>query len=93
MSTIRINREHPLDQSGCQEALDDLAAYLEEEFSATVYQRDGALEFTGSSFSGEVRVEPGRATGHIKLGLLARPFRRTLETEINRHLDARFGIG
>ncbi|EED36263.1 conserved hypothetical protein [Luminiphilus syltensis NOR5-1B] len=93
MSTIRINRTHSLNESGCHEALEDLTAYLQEEFAAKVTRQDGTLSFSGSGFAGEVCVEPGRASGKIKLGLLARPFRRTLENEINRHLDARFGTG
>jgi hypothetical protein len=90
MSSIDISREHNLSPGERDAALKDLSAYL-RELGASVRQTDGELQFTGRGFEGEVKIQPGRAEGHIKLGLLARPFKRQLESEINRHLDARLG--
>ncbi len=90
MSTITIQRNHDLGQSQCEQALEDLTAYL-EELGATVCQRASTLTFQGRGFDGEVEISPGIAKGRIKLGLLARPFRKQLESEITRHLDARLG--
>lgn len=90
MSNIDIRREHDLSNDECTQALDDLAAYL-GELGARVQRGNDDLRFSGRGFEGDVVIRPGRAEGHIKLGLLARPFRHQLESEINRHLDARLG--
>lgn len=90
MSTITIQREHDLARSQCEDAISDLTAYL-EQLGATVHKQKSILTFKGRGFDGEVEISPGVAKGRIKLGLLARPFRKQLESEINRHLDARLG--
>jgi len=90
MSTIEITREHDLSTEDCALALDDLEEYL-EGLGARVHRGSERLEFQGRGFDGQVTVRPGLASGRIRLGLLARPFRHQLETEINRHLDARLG--
>lgn len=90
MSSIEICREHNLPQSACDEALVELASYL-ETLGARVTRQGDRLRFDGRGFEGEVVIRPGLARGDIKLGLLARPFRHHLESEINRQLDARLG--
>ncbi len=91
MSTVTINRSHELGQEACEEALDELEAYLASELHASVRRLGSRLTFSGPGFDGSVLIEPGTAFGQIKLGFLARPFKRQLEQEINRHLDARLG--
>lgn len=90
MSTITILRHHELSDEQCLAALSDLSGYL-QDLGATIHQKDFELTFDGRGFDGEVEISPGIARGHIKLGLLARAFRSQLESEINRHLDARLG--
>ena len=87
--TIDIARTHNLPASICQEALDELSAYLCSQFNAHVERQASLLRFKGKGFEGEVVIKPGTALGRIKLGLLARPFKKQLEAEINRQLDAR----
>ena len=91
MSNVTIYRTHDLPQAACEAAIDELEAYLSTDLQARVSRFGNRLTFAGKGFEGAVVIEPGSATGHIKLGLLARPFRKQLETEINRHLDARLG--
>lgn len=91
MSRIEISRQHDLPPEARTEALDDLTRYL-QDFGARVNQSGDTLTFTGKGFEGSVCVRPGLVRGQIKLGLLARPFRHQLESEINRHLDARLGV-
>lgn len=91
MTTIHIARDHDLTPDDRAEALEDLASYL-KEIGAKVQQGPDDLTFSGRGFEGRVAVEPGKAVGQIKLGMLARPFRHQLESEINRHLDARLGV-
>ena len=92
MSTVDISREHDLSVADCNEALNQLASYLRGHFGASVNESEGQLDFDGKGFSGRVVIVPGVASGTIKLGLLARPFKRQLESEINRQLDARLGV-
>lgn len=91
MSTITICRDHDLPKSDCDDALAELTTYL-QGLGADVTQTGDRLTFDGRGFDGEVRIRPGEARGTIRLGLLARPFRRQLESEINRQLDARLGV-
>lgn len=91
MSTVEIRREHDLEAHDCQHARDELAQFLRDQMGATVRIGGEQLVFEGKGFSGEVTIAPGLAACSIKLGLLARPFKRQLESEINRQLDARLG--
>ncbi len=90
MSGIDIYREHHLDTEQQHLALDDLHAYLTEFGARTRRERD-SIHFSGPGYEGEVSVNDREVVGNIRLGLLARPFRRQLEAEILRHLDARLG--
>lgn len=92
MSTIEISRTHNLPSAVCKDALDELSGYLRREFSADVQRQASTITFKGKGFEGEVEIKPGTASGRIKLGLLARPFKKHLETEINRQLDARLSV-
>lgn len=92
MSTIEISRTHNLSSAVCKDALDELSGYLRSEFSADVQRQASSVRFKGRGFEGEVEIKPGTASGRIKLGLLARPFKKHLETEINRQLDARLSV-
>lgn len=91
MSTIEINRTHDMTPADCDAALEELSSYLRGDLGANVSHRGERLTFTGKGFQGEVCIKPGQAKASIKLGLLAKPFKRHLETEINRQLDARLG--
>ena len=92
MNTIDISRVHNLPAPACQEVLEELSAYLRSEFNARVQLQASVLKFEGRGFEGEVVIKPGTASGRIKLGLLARPFKKRLEAEINRQLDARLTV-
>ena len=89
MNTIDISREHNLGDEDCQHALEELSGYLHQQLGAVVDKTPTQLVFKGKGFSGSVTIGPGLVSGHIKLGLLARPFKRQLEAEITRQLDAR----
>jgi len=92
MSTVSIRREHTLSAEDCNDALEELSHYLQDHLGAKVRQASSQLIFEGKGFSGAVTIRPGLADGQIKLGLLAMPFKRQLESEINRQLDARLGV-
>lgn len=91
MSTVEIRREHTLEAGACQHARVELAEFLRDQMGAIVHEGGEQLAFEGKGFSGTVIIAPGLAACSIKLGLLARPFKRQLESEINRQLDARLG--
>lgn len=91
MSTITIKREHTLSPSACTRARQELLTYLTDKLGACVSQEGDQLSFEGKGFKGAVCIRPGEASGQIQLGLLARAFKKQLETEINRQLDTRLG--
>lgn len=88
MSRIDIDRGHRLSDEERRQALQELADYL-VSIGAVLTRDADRLDFSGQGYEGSVVVSKQTARGTIKLGLLARPFRRQLEKAINEHLEAR----
>jgi len=91
MADIEITRFHCLDDTARASAIEELADFL-EGFASSVDREGDTLSFSGKGFTGTVVLAPDRVTGWVKLGMLAKPFRKQLEAEINRHLDTRLGV-
>jgi len=88
MADIDIKRCHKLSRTAREAAVNELIAFL-DGFASSVSREGSTLSFSGKGFTGTVMVSDDEVTGHVTLGLLAKPFRKQLEAEINRHLDTR----
>jgi putative polyhydroxyalkanoate system protein len=90
MADIDIKRRHKLSRAARETAVNELVAFL-DGFASSVSREGSTLSFSGKGFTGTVMVSDDEVTGYVTLGLLAKPFRKQLEAEINRHLDTRLG--
>ena len=91
MADIEITRPHCLDKQARESAIAELADFL-EGFASRLDREGDTLSFSGKGFTGTVVVSHDSVTGRVKLGMLAKPFRKQLEAEINRHLDTQLGV-
>ena len=91
MADIEITRSHCLDEQARESAIAELADFL-EGFASRLDREGDTLSFSGKGFIGTVVVSHDSVTGRVKLGMLAKPFRKQLEAEMNRHLDTRLGV-
>lgn len=92
MPEIHIVRKHRLTARKAKAAAEEVAKSLRDEFSLNYEWRDvGTLVFRGIGVQGELALGRGEATIDVNLGLLLLPFRGSLEQEIHRYFDERFG--
>lgn len=93
MPEIHIVRKHKLPARKAKAAAEEMAKSLRDEFSLSYEWRDvGTLAFRGLGVQGELALGRGEATIDVSLGLLLLPFRGSLEREIHRYFDERFGV-
>jgi putative polyhydroxyalkanoate system protein len=87
MSTIDITRQHNLDHEHARGAAETLAADLSKQYDVN-YQWDGdVVQFKRSGVKGYLEVRPEELQVHLELGMMLRPFRNKIESEIETQLD------
>ena len=87
MSVIHVSRCHQLDQAAQEAALEQLAAHLGDTLGASVTREARTIQFDGSGFSGSVMLDTERVVGEVRLGLMMRPLKGVITTEIEAGLD------
>lgn len=92
MAEIRIHREHDLGLAKARELAWQWAEKVEEKFdmACTVHEGDDedTVEFTRSGVKGELTVAADRFELVAQLGFLLGAFKSTIESEIEKELDA-----
>lgn len=92
MTTIKVNRHHKLGSERARETVDKLARKLEKDLDAQCRWEGSTLVFSRSGASGKIDVSDDEIDLEIKLGLLLRPLKgtieRTIEEEMDRYLEA-----
>ena len=92
MAEIRIRREHSLGLAKARKIAWAWAEKVEEKFDMECTVLEGededTVEFTRSGVKGELTVTADHFDLHAKLGLLLGAFRATIESEIQKELDA-----
>lgn len=92
MPEIRIHRKHALGIARAREVAWKWAEDVEQRFDmeCTVIEGDGVdtVEFERSGVKGRLIVAADRFELDAKLGFLLGAFSRTIETEIEKNLDA-----
>lgn len=92
MPEISIHRRHGLTARKARSAAEAVAKGLHEEFKLSHEWVDpGLMRFRGLGVQGELALGRGEVTVEVRLGLLLRPFKNSLEAEIHRYFDERFG--
>ena len=91
MSDIDIRHPHSLPPQQAREAVERLAETLASRFGMQYAWRGDALDFKRSGVDGRVALEPGALHVTARLGFLLGAMRGTIEGEIRRVLEERFG--
>ncbi|WP_148864272.1 polyhydroxyalkanoic acid system family protein [Marinobacter fonticola] len=92
MSTIDINRSHSLDHAHAREAAEELAKDLSKQFDVDYSWDEDTLRFKRSGVKGYLDVLPQALNVHLELGLMLRPFKSRIESEIHSQLDKLTGV-
>ena len=87
MSLIHIRREHRLPRDRVKEQINGLAEELKARLEADYAWQDDTLTFKRTGASGRIVVEDREVDVQIKLGMLLKPFRSTVEQAICDYLD------
>lgn len=92
MPDIRIHREHALGLAKARKVAWKWAEHVEQQFGmeCTVIEGDDedSVEFTRSGVNGRLVVAADHFDLHARLGLLLGAFSATIESEIEKNLDA-----
>lgn len=97
MPDIHIHRDHQLGLARARKVAWKWAEQVEKEFDMECTVIEGeysdTVEFTRSGVNGTLVVAPDHFDLQAKLGFLLGAFSRTIETEIEKNLDALLGQG
>ncbi len=97
MADIRIHRDHKLGLAKAREVAWAWAEDVEQRFDmeCTVLEGDTSdtVEFTRVGVTGSLIVAADHFDLHAKLGFLVGAFSKTIEAEIQSHLDALLAKG
>ncbi len=87
MADIDIRRTHHLDPETLRQRIDQLAERLQAKFDARCTWEGDRLQFERSGASGYIALTPEAVAVHLKLGLMLRPLKGTIEQTIEEYLD------
>lgn len=97
MPEIHIHRDHQLGLARARKVAWKWAEQVEKEFDMQCTVIEGeysdTVEFTRSGVNGTLVVAPDHFDLQAKLGFLLGAFARTIESEIEKNLDALLGQG
>ena len=92
MADIRIHREHSLGLAKARRIATAWTEQVEEKFDMTCSVLEGetsdTVEFKRSGVNGTLIVAPDHFELNAKLGFLLGAFSKTIESEIEKNLDA-----
>jgi putative polyhydroxyalkanoate system protein len=92
VADIRIHREHSLGLAKARKIAADWTQQVEDKFDMRCSCLEGdtsdTIEFTRSGVKGTLIVAPDHFDLNAKLGFLLGAFSKTIETEIEKNLDA-----
>jgi putative polyhydroxyalkanoate system protein len=90
MSDIKIRRSHSMPHDKARQAAETMAKRLNKQFDLE-YEWDGdVLVFERSGVNGELTVASKHVEMEVKLGLLMKMLKPTIERQINENLDQIF---
>lgn len=87
MSVIEVTRHHTLSHDQAKQIADELAQSLSDRFDVAYDWHGDILSFHRKGVKGQLEVQPSLLHIRMELGLLLRPFKGRIETEIHNHLD------
>jgi len=87
MATIHITRPHQLDQETVRDKVQELANTLVDKLSAKYTWEEDRLIFKRSGADGFIRIGNQELEVEVKLGMMLRPLKGTIEKTITEYLD------
>ena len=87
MAKIHITKSHHLDQDTVRANVQELADTLVEKLSAEYRWESDRLVFRRSGANGYVRIGDQEVEVEVKLGMLLKPLKNTIEKTITDYLD------
>jgi len=88
MAHIRLERTHGLGLEEARRQIDEIAESLRGKLQARSHWEGDHLIFERPGASGVIAVSADQVTLDIRLGLLLRPLKASIERTINEQLDA-----
>ncbi|MBR7628835.1 MAG: polyhydroxyalkanoic acid system family protein [Aeromonas popoffii] len=92
LSTIKVNRQHPLGLAGVRLAAEAIAQDMSEEYELDCEWEDEEetrLMFRGAGVNGFLCLTDNSLQLEVRLGLMLLPVRSVLEQEILEYVDHR----
>ncbi|MGO1460724.1 MAG: polyhydroxyalkanoic acid system family protein [Marinobacter sp.] len=87
MSVIDVHRAHTLDKDHARDAAEALARDLSSQFDLDSQWEGDHLKFKRSGVKGYLNITANDLHVHLELGMLLRPFKAKIESEIHSQLD------
>jgi len=89
MTSIHITRTHRLDRETIHNKVQQLADKLAKDLSVEYKWEKDRLVFKRSGASGVIRIGEQELEIEVKLGLMLRPLKGSIEKSITEYLDQR----
>lgn len=92
LSTIQVNRQHPLGLAGVRLAAEAIAQDMSEEYQLDCEwedEKETRLLFRGAGVNGFLCLTDTNLQLEVRLGLMLLPVRSVLEQEILEYVDNR----
>lgn len=90
MANIDIKKKHSLGKEKAKLAADTIAQRLKEKLQVQYDWTGDALNFHRSGAEGSITVAEDSVRVQVKLGLMLRPLKGTVEQQIQKYLDEGF---
>ena len=92
MTTLRICREHDLDEDECRAVAKDVLGQLVSKFGGRVTESRGDFNYKHpSGITASLQNQQEQLIVEVKLGMMTRSFAPKLEQEINLAFDEHIG--
>lgn len=91
MSTIDIRHDHSLPPAQARQTVEEVAIKLGRKFGLDYRWEGDTLHFVRSGVDGRIVVLPQQLHVTAKLGLLFSAMKGSIEAELRRYLNERFG--
>ena len=87
MPHIDVSRSHDLGLAGARHAAEEVADDLRAQFPLQTHWEGDTLVARGTGFNGRFHAAPDSVRVTVSLGLLLRPMRRSIRSQIDAYLD------
>ncbi len=91
MAHIDISHAHALSADAARRAVEDIAGKLAERFDIRHHWQGQSLLFERPGVNGRITVAAKNVQVQAELGFLLSALKGSIETEIRRYLDEKFG--